>query len=223
MAAVFTPVGIMSFPKLFTPETNPQNPGQGPRYSLILLWDAAAVNSPAFIALRQAVMDALVNSPKVGPVKAQDQNFVNSLHFPFRDAKTKTYKGFENGHTFATLWTNAVDQATGAQNRPPEVVDLHGQPLTPQQVWPGQLARAYVSPFYYDNKGNRGVSLGLTHVQIVKQDMPRLDGRMDASAAFAQADNSQLLALGIDPNAPAPAMTHANPGAPATGGVKLPF
>jgi len=56
--------------------------------------------------------------------------------------------------------------------------------LLPDEVWSGQLVRANVTPFAYDKNGVKGVSFALNHVQIIKSDRPRLDGRASASSAF---------------------------------------
>jgi hypothetical protein len=54
----------------------------------------------------------------------------------------------------------------------------------PADVFAGQLGRVTVSPYAYAVAGNTGCSLMLDNVQLVKQDMPRMDGRQDASQAF---------------------------------------
>jgi hypothetical protein len=193
MPSVSTAIGTLCFPALFEPRRNQQNPTQGPRFSLILLFDSLAVQSSAHMELRKAVAAEIAN--KWGPAKAADTSFVRSLRSPFRPAAEKNYKGFDQGELFIQAWSNAE----GTNAHKPGVVDLHNRPIiVPTDVWAGQLARATVRPFAYDSNGNKGVSLALEHVQIIKQDMPRLDGKQSADTAFAQADNSQLAALGID-------------------------
>jgi len=192
---VMTPIGALMFPKLFTAATNPANPTQAPRYSAMLAFDEAGVGSTAYQDLRKLVMEAI--GKKFGAAKAADANFVRGLRLPFRNAAEKTYNGLENANTFISPWRNEADGAPG-------VVDLAGTKImVPSDVFAGQLARFTVRAFGYDSTGNRGVSFALEHVQIVKADMPRLDGRVvtNPEDAFAQADNSQLAALGIDVNA----------------------
>lgn len=207
-----TPIGFLYYPHLFVAKGNKAVPNQAPRYSAMLLLDDAAVASTAYQNLRLAVFNALVD--KFGAAKANDANFVKTCRLPFRQASEKDYGGFEDGVTFISAWSPADQQ--------PGVVDLQGAKiLVPGDVFGGQLARFTVRPFAYDTQGNKGVGLILEHAQIVNPDMPRRDGNVAAEDAFKNADNSQLAALGINPNAPAAgAGSTAYSAAPAGG---LPF
>lgn len=227
MAGVMTPIGFLYFPALFKAKTNKQVPTQPPRFSGMLLFDQTGVQSSAYQGLRQAVFQAVVD--KFGQAKANDANFLKLLRFPFRPAAEKDYDGFKDGEVFLSAWS--------PEDQKPGVVDLQGNVIHDEKaVFGGQLARFTVRPFAYDTSGNKGVGLILEHVQIVKFDMPRRDGGVNAEDAFKQADNSQLAALGIDPNAVQnPAMAaaagalgqtayQAPGGAPAPGGpAGLPF
>lgn len=189
---VMTPIGVLYFPALFEPKVNKENPGQGARFSGVLLFDKHGVGSSAYTALRAAVKQAIVD--KFGDAKANDANFVRNLRTPFRPASEKTYGGFEDGEVFISAWTKEADGAPG-------VVDVRGSKiLVPADVWGGQLARFTVRPFAYDSNGNKGVSFGLEHVQIVKADEPRRDGKQSAEDAFKNDDgdmNAQLAAMGV--------------------------
>ena len=69
--------------------------------------------------------------------------------------------------------------------RRPGVIDAKRQEImVPADIWAGQLARARVTFYAYQVSGNTGCSLMLESVQVVKQDMPRMDGRIDPSRAF---------------------------------------
>lgn len=190
MSSVMTPIGVLYFPAFHTPKVNKQNPGQGARFSGLLLLDEQAVQTTAMTNLKAAIKQAVVD--ELG-AKADDKLF-KSLRLPLRKADEKDYgDGWSDGVAFLSAWKKG-DEAPG-------VVDLQGSPiLVPGDVFSGQLARFTVRPFYYDNNGNRGVSLYLEHVQIVKADMPRRDGRQSAQAAFANAgQDEQMAALGIVP------------------------
>ena len=193
MSTVITPVGFLFFPNLFDPR--PPAQGQDPRFSCILLFDDEATKSTAYQNLRAAVQAAAAD--KFGAAKAADAAFMRSLRLPFRQASEKEYDGFDQG----TVWISAWTKGDGT---PPGVVDLKGQAIkVPGDVFSGQLARATVRAWGYDTSGNKGISFGLEHVQIVKQDMPRFDGRQSADKAFAGAaiDPAEMARLGIDPNA----------------------
>jgi len=215
MAGIMTPVGYLYFPNLFEARGNKQVPTQAARFGAMLLLDKTGTGSQQYQTLRQGVFDALV--AKFGAAKANDKAFLAQCRLPFRQASEKTYSGFADGEIFIAPWA-AADQKPG-------VVDLQGNNiLDKQSVFMGQLARFTVRPFGYDTNGNKGVGLFLEHVQIVKADMPRRDGGVSAEDAFKAADNSQLAALGIDPNAVTTATTAYNntpAGAANAGG--LPF
>lgn len=186
---IMTPIGTLCFAdQVFTPKAQEQ--GKTPRYSAMLLFDSTGVSTTAYAELRKLIQDAAAE--KWGAAKAQDPAFMRSLRLPLRPAAEKDYEGFDKGEIFCAPWSEKA----------PGVVDLHGNDMVPTDVWSGQLARATVRAFAYDTNGNKGVSLGLEHVQIVKQDMPRIDGRRSASAAFSNtATDEQMKALGIDASA----------------------
>ena len=190
--SVITPIGILCFAEqLWKPK--PPAEGKDPRYSAMLLFDDFAVKSTAYQELRSLIVEAATE--KFGAAKANDPAFMRSIRLPLRPAADKNYAGFDKGEIFISPWSD----------RRPGIVDLQGNEFkaVEAEVWSGQLARATVRAFGYDNSGNRGVALGLEHVQIVKTDMPRIDGRVSPDKAFENKaiDPAQMAALGIDPNA----------------------
>jgi len=194
-----TPIGTLCFADtLFV--AKPAADGGKPRFSVILGFDDTAMKTTQYQDLRSAVVAAATD--KFGAVKAADPAFMRSIRLPFRNASEKEYSGFENFTVYINPWSPGDKKAPG-------VVDINGQDITvPGDVWSGQLGRATVRAFAYDNSGNKGVSFALEHVQIVKADMPRIDGRRSAAKAFESVDNSQLAALGITPGQ-----------APSSGGI----
>lgn len=185
--SVVTPIGLLCFPALFEPKAAAQ--GGEPRYSCILGFDELALKTAAYQNLRKAALAAITD--KWGAAKAGDSNFLRGLRMPFRQASEKEYAGFDRFEIFISPWSK----------NQPGVIDLNGAEIVvPGDVWAGQLARATVRAFAYENSGNKGVAFGLEHVQIVKADGERIDGRRSASQAFAGVDNSELANYGIDPN-----------------------
>jgi hypothetical protein len=174
---ILTPAALLSFPHLFKPRA--PTPGAAERYSCILVFDEKAQATEAFKAMKAAVATCI--DEKWGAGKSKDAAFVKGLkHLPFRDAGEKEYEGFDPGKVFISPWRRGDER--------PGVIDLNGNEiLAPGDVFAGQLARASVRAFAFDNSGNRGVSFGLEHVQILKADMPRLDGRKSAAQTFAKA------------------------------------
>ena len=161
-----TPYAIISFPHLFTPR--PKAEGGKPVYSAAFLFDEKAQKTPQFKAMKD-VVEAIIKEkfPKV----ARSQ-----LYIPFRDGEEKAdqYDGYAG-----TVFFNA------SSDRKPPIIDARKQPvLLPEEVWAGQLVRASINPFPFDRAGNKGVSWGLNSVQIVKADMPRIDGALSPEKTF---------------------------------------
>jgi len=167
MAVLITPQGILSYPALFTPKAFGDEP---PRFSATIVFSLAEQKTEAFKALKAAAKLAIIN--KFGEAKAANKAFVAGLRDPFRDGEEK--------YTEGDVYLNLASKTRVG------VVDANVQPIIdPSLVWAGQLARASVSCFAYDRLGNKGVSFGLEGIQIIKADMPRLDGRVPAEKAFS--------------------------------------
>lgn len=171
--SVITPNGTLAFPTLFEPRS--AVPGQEPRYSAMLLFDEAAQKSKEFKELQNEI--AAAAQEKWG------NKLPANLRMPIRDASEKSqYGGFEEGKVFINPWSKQKPGLVGPDN---------AEIYVKEDVWAGQLARAYIRPFAYEQSGNKGVGLMLEHVQVVKKNMPRTDGRKAATAVFGTvADDS---------------------------------
>lgn len=169
-SSLVTPAGILAFPVFFEPRS--AVPGQDPRYSALLVIDEAAQKTPEFKALQEEILNAV--SEKFG--KQPPKN----LRMPIRDAAEKSeYAGFEEGKVFISAWSK----------QRPGIVDAMGNEIhAKEDVWAGQLARLYVRPFAYDTSGNKGAGIMLEHVQILKKDLPRTDGRKSAAQVFGKVE-----------------------------------
>ena len=180
MASLLTPRGMLMFPHLFVPR--PVVVGGDPRYSSILLFDETSQKDPLYAALKKAVAEAI--DAEFGQGKSLDKAWLQKVRFrtPFRDAGEKEYAGFEPGMVFINPWTKEK----------PGIVDGRVQEISaPSDVWAGQLARMRVRPFAYSTSGNTGASFMLDHVQVVKADMPRMDGRKSAAQSFDTVDEEE--------------------------------
>jgi hypothetical protein len=111
---------------------------------------------------------------------------ITKIMLPFRDAGQKTYGGYEPGMTYINPWSKGK----------PGIVDVRLQDvLDPAEVWAGQIVRAHIAPFSWMNSGKRGISFGLQHLQIIKRDAPRIDGRTPAKHAFSAIEEEDAEAL----------------------------
>lgn len=188
-----TPIGTLCFVEtLFKPKPRQEGSDKA-AYSVIIGFDKTAMNTQQYQDLRAAVAAAAAD--KFGGTKAADPAFMRSLRLPFRNAGEKDYEGFDKFEIYISPWSPGDKKAPG-------VVDINNVDITvPGDVWSGQLGRATVRAFAYDNSGNKGVAFMLEHVQIVKADMPRIDGRRSAQKAFEGADAAaQLAAMGVAPD-----------------------
>jgi hypothetical protein len=189
LSRIETPTGILSFPVLFTPK--PRAPGQEAVFSISLLFDENAQRMPAFKALKAGAAAAIEEK---WPGKKNDKAFLAKLRSPFRPSEEKAYSGYdiENG-IYISPWSR----------QRPEVIDARLQDVTlPTDVWAGQLVRATVVPFAYQNTGNMGVSFLLNALQICRTDTPRIDGRVPARKQFGVYEDADSIdvdaALGLD-------------------------
>lgn len=176
---ILTPPGVLAFAHVMVPRPRAKN--RGPEYSAILIFDEHAQKHPLYAELKKDVMSAIES--RWGAAKAKDAAFVKSLTLPFRDAGEKAgrYDGFKAGQTFIQPWSKMK----------PGVVDKGRVDIVdPSDVWAGQIARFDVKAFPWESSGNMGVSFSLNHVQILRTDTPRLDGRKSAADAFNDGTSS---------------------------------
>jgi hypothetical protein len=165
---VITPEFRASYPNLIEPRKNDLNGKM--EYSVVAVFAPGADLS----ALNKSIADLLTE--KFGADKAK---WPKPMRNPIRknEEKEKDGKlpeGYEAGGHFITL------KAT----QRPGLVDSNVQPIIDAtQFFAGCYARAQVNPYYYEQKGNRGVSFGLNNVQKLR-DGPALGNRMKAEDAF---------------------------------------
>ena len=176
MSSIRTPIGVLSFPVLFSPR--PRAPGGDPVYQVSLLFDQTAQRDPAYNDLRTAVMEAI--DEEWGQGKSRDKAFIQGIRLPFRKCSEKSYAGYDiPGGMYISPWSKSR----------PGLVDARRVEITvPEDIWAGQMARATVAPFTYNTSGNKGVSFALNNVQICRTDGKRIDGRKAATDDFPDYD-----------------------------------
>lgn len=176
---VTTPVFRMSFPSLFVASAMKNEKGEPEgtaKFSLVMLFDAAAQATPEFAKLKDLAKAAAAD--KWGPdYKKKMQNLRN----PIRDGLEKEHL---EGYGAGVLFTSASTMSK------PGIVDGRRQPVTDvAEVYPGRRARATVTAFAYDKKGNRGVAFSLHNVQLLTGG-DSLAGRARAQDDFEDADEA---------------------------------
>jgi hypothetical protein len=163
-----TPIGRLSYPHLFTPTTNKQ----GVERFKTAIFFAAGTD---LTEMQQAAMD--VAMARWG-TKAEVTDAVRKgkIRWPFRsDADDVKERGYPEGSTFVNM---------SAKNRP-GVVDANvADVLDVSEAYAGRDALINATAYTYDVDGNRGVTFGVNHVQLLGHN-DRLDGRKAAAEVFA--------------------------------------
>src|SRR4051812_19269134 len=163
-AKVRTPIFRVSFPQVFEPKAF--NDGE-PKYSVVMLFDSKADLREMKACLQEAAKEKWGTKMPSG------------LRSAFRDGKEKeALQGYGEGVTFCSA----------SSKQRPGLVDQAVQPIIDRgEFYAGCYARATVTAFAYDQKGNKGVSFGLHNLQKIR-DGERFDGRTAAEDDFEAVD-----------------------------------
>jgi hypothetical protein len=161
-----TPVGRLSYPHLFTAQTNDQ--GDERFKTAIFFAEGADLTEMQNAAM--TVAKARWGDEVVQLIRA------NKVRWPFRsDAADVKERGYPEGSTFVNM---------SAKNRP-GVVDANvADVLDVSEAYAGRDALINATAYTYDVSGNRGVTFGVNHVQLLGHN-DRLDGRKAAAEVFA--------------------------------------
>ncbi len=178
---ILTPVGRLSYPHLFTPRQNDQGED---RYKTAIFFEAGT----SLTEMQQAAMD--VAEDAFG-ANVADLIRAGKVRWPFRsDADDVKERGYPEGSTFINM---------SAKNRP-GVVDAAVQDvLDASEAYAGRDAIISATAYAYDVSGNKGVTFGLNHVQLLGHN-DRLDGRKAAAEVFERQEGvlADLSSLGED-------------------------
>ena len=167
-----TPIAIISYPNLFEAKGFD---GSDPKFSAAFIFEEGTDISE----LEEAVVRIAI--AKWGKA-AKAALLSGKLNSPFRtDAKP----GYPEGCTF---FNARSDNRPGVVSRVPDPAN-DGKPTAitdPGAVIAGAKVIGAVTPYAYDRNGNKGVTFGLDHVQLVRPPTQeeRLDGRVAASDTF---------------------------------------
>jgi hypothetical protein len=166
MAGIVTPMATLSFPQLFT--MKPRAAKGEPCFSCSLLFSPEVQKTPEYKALKNACKEVFVE-------KFGEAAFAKGIESPFRDASEKEYTAYDEGWVYISPWT---------KNKPGLVDRNRNDILAPEDVYAGQIVRAYVNPFAWEFNKRKGVSFGLNGIQILVKDAPRIDGRASLDKVF---------------------------------------
>lgn len=180
---VTTPKFRASFVWAFKPQP-PMEGSQGePKYSVTMLFDAAARKTPAYRALHDlavaAAKEKFGDKLKPDPKGAFGLGWFHGLRYPIRDGAEKSELDGYEGMTFAP--------ATSKMQ--PGIVDQQlNRIISEDDFYSGCYARATVTAYGYDKAGNKGVAFGLQNLQKLG-DGERFSGRVAAEDDFDSVDD----------------------------------
>ncbi len=165
-----------SYPNLFKPRKNELN-GKD-EYSVVALFPKGADLSGLKKAIQAAAEKKWGKDQKKWP---------KPLKTPLRD---QAERGKEDDDTGKTVYPDGYEPGAFFLNLKstvaPGVVDGQLQPIIDEsEIYPGVWLRANINAFAYDQKGNRGISFGLNHIQKVKDGESLGGGRGRAQDAFS--------------------------------------
>lgn len=173
---MITPEFRVSYAHVFSPQKNDLN-GEL-EYSVVAIFPKGTDLS----AMKAAAEGAIAE--KYGADKTK---WPTTMRSPFRkcserwkneNGKQIIPAGYEDGDAVF------VSMKSKAKNGKPAVVDHNVEPIIePSAFYSGCFALASANPYFYDQKGNRGVSFGLNNVQKTRDGEP-LGGRSSPNADF---------------------------------------
>lgn len=174
-----TAPGIACFVHVFKPEKpSANNKSKEAKYKLVLVWDEEAQADPAYKKMKKVCIAAA--KAKFGDDDSTIKKIKNrKIRMPWRPASDYGDEGYgypfdQDGFTFANF----------ASNQQPGIVDRKARAIESEGIfYSGCTARVTYAPWAYDVDGNKGVTLLLNNVQMIKKG-DRLAGRPDAEDDF---------------------------------------
>ena len=194
---IITPEFRASFPSLFQArKIDENNPNEKAKFSIQMIFRTAetpeskqrgekvVLNDPQFALLRKTVEDLLAQ--KLGAqwrekVKERKGDGSMVYRLPFRDGNATEKKDID-GYGPGTVFVTA-----SSTYRPGVIDGQKKEILNPQDVYGGCYARAEIHPYWYEVKGNKGVTFGLDNVQKIRDGEP-FSGRSKAEDVFESID-----------------------------------
>lgn len=172
MSKPITPIFRVSYPNVFEPKADMQG---NPKYSLVALFDKGQD-----LSVLQELIDGALEK-EFGPEKSK---WPKKYKSPIKDQGDRIEAAEDNGKPAPSGYVKGAKYLDLKSKDRPGVVGPDTAPIAePQDFYPGCYARAYVSAYWYNVNGNKGVTFGLQHVQKVK-DGERLGGRVAVESAF---------------------------------------
>jgi len=167
---IITPEARIAFPNLFTPKADDRNKLW---YSCALIFEAGTDLSD----VKKAAFDAAAAKLKGGAEEAKMRFRAKSdgLRWPLRDTEEKQNLGYPAGGHFMNVKTKEKPGIVDSKLR--DIID-------PSEIYAGCYVVAQISPWFYNEKGNAGVTFFLSNLQKTR-DGQRMAGAPSAKAVFS--------------------------------------
>lgn len=176
---VTSPKARLSWPKLFSPDTGEMGGG---KFSCALWIDKKV---PENINWLKAL--------KADCIRVAKEAFGREdVKLPFKDGDKLEFEA-SKGCIILTPKSKYRPQVVGADAK---------TPLDEADVYPGCYVRASVTPYSYDAKGNKGISLFLGNVQKMADGEPLSGGGASAEADFEPVEGSSVAGSDDDDSVP---------------------
>lgn len=197
MGHVLTPTFRVSYPNVFRAKMNDLSKKE--EYSLVALFpkgqNLSTLEQECLRAAREKWGDgsfAKGEPHKNGNIYFKTAKGMIPIRLPFRDQgeqrldKEGQPKDIPNGYEKGAMYLNLKS------NQRPGLVDRKNQDIIDESVfYAGCYADAAVNAFAYDQKGNKGISLGLQALRKVKDGDP-LSSRVKAQDAFTPLGDEEI-------------------------------
>lgn len=177
----------LSYEHLMKPAAPNNDPNGDPKYSVTVLLPKSDTATKARID--RAIKAALEKGQK--DKKFRDGVPLDRLPTPIYDGDGYRADGFTPfGPECKGMW---VFTASCRQERKPEVVDIHGNPIIdPSEIYSGIWARVSCDFYPYAVTARQGIGCGLGNVQKLSDGEPLGGGRTTAADDFGSSDDEDL-------------------------------
>lgn len=197
-----------SYPTLFQArKVDPEDANEKPKYSIVMIFRVAETpeskaagekvvdlnlpSGPNQPAMKAEVMKILLkqlgtNWPE--EIKKQKGDGGPLYRLPFRNGAADDCKIVDPKAPGGFKWKPGLGPGTvyvrAASEFKPGIVNAAKQEImNPQEVYGGAYFKAQVHAYWYDVKGNKGVTFGLDNVQLIRDGEP-FGGKQKAEDAF---------------------------------------
>lgn len=175
---MITPICRFSYANVFEPKANLSGKM---KYSVSLMFPKS--DAKAIDAIKKAIDAAIKQGIAKGTINAA-QVQSRTFRYPLRDGDQYIAEADDSGKESRACYAGMMFMSASSDN-PVGVVDKYANPiLDPDEFYSGCWGHADIRFYAFNRGGGIGVGVGLQNV-MKKKDDDRLDGRQNATTAFA--------------------------------------